>query len=180
MRYFELIQKYVWPNIEPTFEQLYPDQLSNTEKYAAIFEEIKHLTPKECNIKINIEYTHEPGEHDEILKVSGTHLNNPVNKVRFALEFRPWEEWLGMSFDDLTWEHFTHYEIISHCLYEMTFLGFDQETIQKEWQAIKDISDEIDNMSEMEAKEKFVSWDEFKDDISFMTPPANDVSFGEN
>lgn len=182
MRFSDILQKYVWLNIEPTFEQLYPDQIFNVEIYAKIFDELKNTAAIDCSIKIEISYTHEMGKQEEFITLVGKNLHSDLTnkKDKFALEFRPWAEWLGMEFDDLTCQHFTEYEIISHCLYEMTFIGFDQDTIRSEWQAIKDISDEIEDMSEMGKKEQFISWDECKDDISLLAATGAIIGFGEN
>ncbi|MDP3643097.1 MAG: hypothetical protein Q8S54_07895 [Bacteroidota bacterium] len=61
---------------------------------------------------------------------------------------------------------FTELELISHCLYEMTFFGFDQEKIQKEMDEIEKEVDEIKNMTEEEKKTKLKSWDDLKKELN--------------
>lgn len=38
---------------------------------------------------------------------------------------------------------YTELEIIAHCLFEMTFAGFDEATIQSEWNEIIRASEEL-------------------------------------
>src|SRR5690606_21284179 len=61
----------------------------------------------------------------------------PGETTSYAIEFRPWSEWLGMTVTEKTLASYTELEILAHCLFEMTFMGFDEETIQDEWDKIK-------------------------------------------
>jgi hypothetical protein len=51
-------------------------------------------------------------------------------EVSFGLDFKPWNEWLGMNLEPNSLEQFSHEEIVAHCLWEMTFYSFDQTRIQ--------------------------------------------------
>lgn len=59
-----------------------------------------------------------------------------------------------MDIDPNTLKTFSKLEIISHCLYEMTFIGFEEEEIQAEMDRINDTVEEIKNMTDEEKKEK--------------------------
>lgn len=59
-----------------------------------------------------------------------------------------------------TMNGFNELEIISHCLFEMTFRGFDEKEIQKELSSLKRTSDELKNMTEEERKKNTTSLDD--------------------
>ncbi|MBS9522400.1 hypothetical protein KI659_00075 [Litoribacter alkaliphilus] len=51
----------------------------------------------------------------------------------YSLEFLPWQEWLAMEIHPFTILNFNELEIFSHVIYEMTFAGFDEHTIQQKF-----------------------------------------------
>jgi hypothetical protein len=59
--------------------------------------------------------------------------------VTFGLDFKPWNEWLGMHLEPNSLEQFSHDEIVAHCLWEMTFYGFDQTTIQTVFEELNEM-----------------------------------------
>jgi hypothetical protein len=83
----------------------------------------------------------------------------------YAIEFESWEKWLGMEIAPEIIENFNELEIISHCLYEMTFCGYEQEEIQKQLQSINKRKDDYKNFSDEEKKMKTYTLDELKDKI---------------
>ena len=70
-----------------------------------------------------------------------------------------------MDIDKNTLQDFTELEIIAHCLYEMTFIDFEEEEIQAEMDKLKDIADEYKNMTEEEKKENTISLDDLLKDL---------------
>src|SRR5690606_28249802 len=102
----------------------------------------------------------EPGSF--YIDVSGrTEINTQDITDSLAIEFVPWREWLGMTIDQITKNKFTELEIISHCLHEMTFVGFDETEIQNQFGAIKDQEKEYRNMSDEEKNKNTKTLDEF-------------------
>lgn len=84
-------------------------------------------------IDMSIVVTKEKDEDEEYIDVSGLY-NNPKNeeeKYSQGIEFIPWRMWLGMDISNESLQSFSAQEIIIHCLYEMTFVGFTEEDIQK-------------------------------------------------
>ena len=82
----------------------------------------------------------ESAQSDTYADVSGI---RPEDDQELAIEFEPWETWLGMEIEKPTHERLTSAEIVVHCLWEMTFQGFDQEKIRGEFQALNDTWDEL-------------------------------------
>ena len=66
---------------------------------------------------------------------------------RYALDYDPWENWLGMEIDADTRKRFTDAEIIAACLWEMTFFAFDPTAPLRALERMKRTMDEIDDMS---------------------------------
>ena len=147
--------------------QLYPDEKKNILAYEQIFNELKLMESVAGNISIVLSNENDDFDESEYVDVSGRENNpneNPNELTNsLAIEFTPWNEWLGMDIDKDTLHKFTELEIIAHCLYEMTFMGFEEE-IQAEMDKMKDIADEYKNMSDEEKKENTISLDDLFDE----------------
>jgi cell division septum initiation protein DivIVA len=59
-----------------------------------------------------------------------------------------------------TTNNFNELEIIAHCLYEMTFCGFNEEEIKEQFDTINDSIEEYKNMTEEEKNENTITLDE--------------------
>ena len=169
MKFTDLIKTNSWLSIEMVLLQCYPDEKKNIAAYEQIFNNLQLMEAVACGISIVVSTEQDAFDESEYVNVSGRE-NNPKenpNKLTdsLAIEFTPWNEWLGMDIDKDTLQDFTELEIIAHCLFEMTFMGFDEEEIQAEMDKLKDIADEYKNMSEEEKKENTISLDElFEED----------------
>ena len=154
MKLGELISNSVWLSIETVFSEIYPDQLTFSDDYENVFNELKSLKPKDSNITIIISNEIDSFDNEQYVSVSGydnsksESFNNLTESL--GLEFTPWEEWLGMNVDQSSLKSFSSYEIICHCLHEMTFIGFDQKEIKEELDKIKKVANEYKNVTEEE------------------------------
>lgn len=63
--------------------------------------------------------------------------------VGFALEFEPWQKWVGMTVHPDTLAEFPPEDIVAHCLWEMAFIGFDEPKIQAEHEKLDKIAEDI-------------------------------------
>lgn len=61
--------------------------------------------------------------------------------------------------------HFSELEIISHCLYEMTFIGFEEKEIQEELKSIEKSIEDYKNMTDEEKKANTTSLEELMKDL---------------
>ena len=48
----------------------------------------------------------------------------------FGFELEPWQNWLGLLVDQDTRQVFSPAEIVAGCLWEMSYVAFDEEAIQ--------------------------------------------------
>ena len=85
--------------------------------------------------------------------------------TRFAIYFDPWAEWLGMSISTETLEKFSELEIISHCLFEMTFEGFDEVKIKESGDYMIKSLDEFKKMTPEESERNSVRTKELLDSL---------------
>ncbi len=66
-----------------------------------------------------------------------------------------------MTISEDTLRQFSELEIISHCLYEMTFFGFSERKIQTFQKKLDEQSQKINNMSPEELKKNQISSEKF-------------------
>jgi hypothetical protein len=147
MRFAELIQTTHWKNIKRALLEVYPDL--DTAGYKHVFAQLRSLEPVKNSMQIRLTWIEPKHDSDEryvdVNGIDGTRFKDleksttftvasqqlsDDREVTFGLDFKPWDEWLGMNLEPNSLEQFSHEEIIAHCLWEMTFYGFDQITIQ--------------------------------------------------
>jgi len=134
VKFYEIIKKYEWSEIENILLKLYPDQSKSIDGYQQVFNQLKSMKKEESLITIIISKYLDYIDNSEQIDVSGKEEGDFDS---LALEYTAWEKWLGMNIDEKTLADFAEVEIISHALYEMTFFGFDNEEIQKEFTLLK-------------------------------------------
>lgn len=169
MKLAEIIKRNSWLSVELVFLQLYPKEMKSISGYETVFNDLKLLSPTDTDISIVVGNEKDDFDNEEYVNISG-YENHPQDNPddltnSLALEFTSWDKWLGMDLDEQSVKDFTELELISHCLFEMTFFGFDQEKIQKEMDEIEKAADEIKNMTEEEKKTKLKSWDDLKKEL---------------
>ncbi len=154
--------------MEAELLRLYPDQSDQVEAFQRVFEQLKSLSPQPSGIVIRL--TEIVDDEDEYVEVDGYYADGRVDEHTLndalALDFTPWNQWLGMLMDDQAFGEFTELEIIAHCLYEMTFISFDQEEIQAELDDLKRTVEELEKMSPEERKSNTKSLEDFLGELN--------------
>ncbi len=166
MKLMNLLEQSRWDEVWPNLLRLYPDQEASLPDYERVYWSLlsASLVEIETTMRLVIEYVLNTGELGGYWDVSG----QDVEDLEFyAIEFRPWEEWLRMEIDPETLKTLSPLDIICHCLWEMTFIGYEQDEISKQWQEILQAKDEI-----MEAKH-LESWEQFLQEMDW--PKDDDV-----
>jgi hypothetical protein len=163
----DLIISNSWLSVELIFIRLYPDQASSLNGYERVFNELKTLPP--VNSEITILISNEIGSFDNepYVNVSGYNHSKTSRSIddltdSLALEFTPWNKWLGMNIDEDSLKCFNQLELICHCLHEMTFMGFNQKEIDNEWQKIKNAEQEFKHMTKEEKERSTMTLEELK------------------
>lgn len=162
-----LLKQYTWLSIASILWEVYPDEKKSSEGYQEVFEKLLLMLPQDSEMAIMVTHCKDNFDGEEYVNVSGEYLHpkNEEETYSHAIEFTPWQEWLGMEIHPESLDHFTELEIIAHCLYEMTFIGFEEEEIQEEMNRIKDISDDFKNMNDEEKEANTTSLEDFLEDL---------------
>ena len=119
-----------------TLLNLYPDQKKIIDEYRIVFESLQTMQP--VNDEMFIVLTEYECDTDDESHAKSTYVDVSGRKKAksncitesYAIEFAKWENWLGMKLAPETIDNFNELEVIAHCLYEMTFCGYEQEEIQ--------------------------------------------------
>jgi tetratricopeptide (TPR) repeat protein len=146
-KFAELIKKYTWATVEPVFIKEYPKWKKATNDYDLIFRQLQNLTTVKGRDDMTI-HIHYDGHID--IRAYENHPQTPEDDKGYGITITPWEECLGMDVAGTTIEDYSDEEIISHCLWEITFYGYSQETIKKTVDEWRNVEKEI-----KEAKQKF-------------------------
>lgn len=164
MKLGELIHNNSWQRVGMVLLQLYPDQRESREAYEKVYSSLQRMEPVYSAFSIvidRISYDEEPGDNytEYSIDVAGI-LRDDIDEktgtfARYAIETEPWNSWLGMTIFEETADTFTPLEIIAHCLYEMTFLGYTEEEIQREADGFYKIMEDF-NMLTGEEKELII------------------------
>jgi len=175
MKLAEVIEKVSWAETKACLLWNYADAEKSMAGYERVFCELRKLQPTSTSMRIFIRKTFREGLDDEpfteVVGKNGTlnkeledfkYLNKSEDseyansEIEYALDFHPWEEWLGMEVDTATHQKYAYPEILAHCLWEMTFMGFDQDTIREEKQELERRAAELKSMTEEERKQKLI------------------------
>lgn len=168
----DLILAHHWLSVEQTLVGLYPDQQEAIDEYRVVFEKLAGMEPEAIDMKLVL--TADSGEED-----AGTDQRSNVDVLgrkpvqeeegiveQYALEFVPWAQWLGIGVPEEVRENFTDLQIIAHCLYEMTYVSFDEDEIQSRFKAIQDDANAYKNMTTEQKQEQTITLEEFIKQIS--------------
>ena len=122
------------------------------------------MRPVSKNISIIVSNEKDTFDDEGYVNVSGKYNypkeNTDEHSYSLALEFTAWNEWLGMDIDKKSLQNFSELEIIAHCLYEMTFMGFEEEEIQAEMNKVEKDIEDYKNMTDEEKEKNTTSLDE--------------------
>lgn len=141
----EIIKTNNWISVSASLLEYYPEEEENRDGFALVFEKLQLLHPEESDMYIEIKNIIDDFDGECYVDVGGRYKNPKTeeDKAAMALEFTPWNRWLGMEISAESLEVFSEPEIIAHCLYEMTFVGFEEKEIQEELKEIKEEIEEI-------------------------------------
>lgn len=137
----ELVGRNDWADVEKTMTELFSIKEESMGNYERVFSELKHLKPASDaeQFVVALRFSEDDGE-DEEAGYYDVVAHKKGSVEHYALDFTPWEEWLSYYCDEKSLKEQGDVAFISHCLYEMTFDGFDRETIH---QRLKELVERI-------------------------------------
>ena len=127
MTFKELIDRQQWGKVKKKLLKLYPKEKKNLKGYEIVFKGLKKLKPKPQKMQIELVPCHE----QEGYYWTNVHGKYKSKRQGYAIEYSPWEEWLGMEIEAWTTFSYSEIDIVCHCLWEMTWNGFTQEDVDE-------------------------------------------------
>jgi hypothetical protein len=167
MTLYDLLDAYEFEDIEDTFVILYGNKyVRNAVGYEEVFETLKEIEDVGLSdYKIVITFV----DDSEELEDRYHHVNGKCDSEEHSvsLSLSPWKEWLGMKIDEYTFSRYSGREILCHCLWEMTYYGYNENAIRKfieeldtqeyqEYQNINELFEELEEMEEEEESRKIL------------------------
>lgn len=125
-------------------------------QYAEIIDKLLEIEPTCSEYTLCLIDVEDPRSKDIYTEVYGAKVNDDE---RYSLSFSPWSEWLASEIHETSMAMYSQYNIVAHCLFEMTFHGFTEQSIAD---FKNELSKRIEDIDEKDV-ESFTTLDEFFD-----------------
>lgn len=150
VQFADLLKQVNFETVFATLVSYFPSQAESKIGYKQVFDTILEMKPEQMtnlnDLFISVKLYNEDG-HD-YLDVDGVHVNS-TDKKFYGIEFCPWKDWISMHITQETLDTLSKEDIVAGCLYEMTFFGFTDESVQEERnrliKSIEEIKTDINN-----------------------------------
>lgn len=186
MKFKELVDDADWEKVKQSLINSYDLGEGELLNYEEVLEELKQMEPEETKMRIcikwfdpDIKFDREEGfwavdgldgtlqkETEDFQYFSATCTEEFANsEVGYALDFTPWAEWLGMEIDPETANNIElmQSDIVAHCLWEMTFHGYEEENIKEILDELESRVEEFKSMTDEEKKKNCLTIEEMKE-----------------
>jgi hypothetical protein len=145
---YDLIDTYEYDELHDVFKGCY-DEHYKRAGFEKVFNQLKDSTEISLNdCKICISRIDDPNPYDEV-----------TDDKNQSLSYTSWSDWLGMNIDLETLKKYNSKEVICHCLWEMTSLGYDEEDIEEASRRVLSAlanQNELDDLEEQEASKSIL------------------------
>jgi Family of unknown function (DUF6557) len=131
----DIVQACTFGNVKKSLLTLYPDQKRNITGYRYVFETLRRTRYRENKEGMKIRIEKVGRGKNRYFDVSG--ISAEGDHQSYALEYTSWAKWLGYEVERATLKRMPGEEIVAHCLWEMTFIGFTQNKIRRRLAALK-------------------------------------------
>lgn len=133
MKLKDLVMQVTYDEIEPAIEAAFISyglevNAWRKENWKKVFATLQSIEPEQdCYMSLSVVPGDVSGYYDE----EARQKNPEYTSHMYSLTSAPWREWLGMEVDEKTLGNMSVPDIIGNCIYEMTWWGYDEETIRK-------------------------------------------------
>ena len=120
-----------WISVWGQFIGQYPSEAQNEQHYCRIYSKLRETAPLKNSTKLIIDEKISRLNSLKMVTVLGILSNSEID---YALEFNPWEEWLGMEIDHSTLSQYSEIDIVAHCLFEMAYVNsgkYDRQSLTR-------------------------------------------------
>lgn len=125
----DIVRSCTFKKVKDALLELYPDQRKSIKGYKYVFNTLKIMRPRYSKEGMVIDIRKVGRGKNSYFCVSGVCILNGIRQS-YALEYTPWSKWLGYEVDEKVLKKMPKEEIVAHCLWEMTFMGFTQKKIR--------------------------------------------------
>jgi len=140
----ELVNLYYQEENRKIIKKLYKD-------YSSTFYKLQNMQPKfdgeNFCIKVDKTFEWDVDENENIIYTEDFYYNvhgiNTDTKQSYAIEFSLWDEWLGWDVDREQVKELGKEVYAAHILWEMTYIGFDENNIQETISGLKEMVNDI-------------------------------------
>lgn len=125
----DVILKSNWKDVCKVFLRLYPNQNRSISGYEKIYKKLRSKPVKDSLLTLYCDTIEPHFKGDEqSYDIYGIKAKNSKDgeSDKFSLSLLSWSEWMGTPLSDKILNSYSIEEIISHCLFEMTFHGFSE------------------------------------------------------
>lgn len=141
----ELIHSLELEDVLSALKRLYTGEGEDEEGYREVWAKLKTMQPQNTSTTVLLSR-----RQSGWIDVSGL---EPGSSTHYAIEFVEWAQWLSMPIDVAPeLRPMLETEQLAHCLYEMTFAGYEQSDIEEKLEEIRDAHEEVMAMTEDEIK----------------------------
>ncbi|MFW9922465.1 MAG: DUF6557 family protein [Candidatus Thorarchaeota archaeon] len=139
MIFQSIIKNISWDQIQKRLIELYPDQEINLDLYENVYLTLLNLPVVREDKKILLRIRYVKDSSESWYDIDGYVENEQLG---YGLQFLKWENWLGLEISEETLNQFSEIDITCHCLWEMTYSGFTQEEIEKNYHSLNEKNDD--------------------------------------
>jgi hypothetical protein len=153
MKFFELLKKHSNEEILLGLHKYYDDIIDDA--YIRALNELRSLIPskQKQDLNIYVSFTKNKFEvSDEKLYLECDGVNPASTNAHelYALEFDDWVDWLAKDVSEKSFETLDELTILAGIVYEITFNGYSQASIEKKRnnleQIVKDVDEHPENL----------------------------------
>lgn len=134
MKLKKIITTSNWEEVREVFLLNYPSQKKSITGYGVVYEKLRAKSPTFSSMKLFCDkgepFIKGDDRFHDIYGIDGTKKEDGKLE-KFSLSLTLWSQWLGSSLSEKILNNYTKEEIISHCLFDMTFHGFSEAEIKK-------------------------------------------------
>ncbi|MBI4824937.1 MAG: hypothetical protein HY807_00745 [Nitrospirae bacterium] len=131
----DILKVCTFKDVNEALLKLYPDQRKGIKGYEYVFKTLKNMRHRYSKEGMVIDIKKVGRGKNAYLDVSGVCTEKDIRQS-YALEYTPWSKWLGYEVDKKVLKKIPKEEIVAHCLWEMTFMGFTQSKIRSRLSAL--------------------------------------------
>ncbi len=158
MKFKGLLDLYQDKDIIDRLLDLYPNQVKNKDGYIKALLELRKTKPTRTNLKLQIKHIVDNLDKkniEEYERVDGvSEKTDKYGNNQVAIEYTFWGQWLSMPITKPTLENYFEIDILAYCLWEMTWGGYSNKEVQKQWEEIAGRVKKAKKQIKKELKEK--------------------------